>query len=90
MARTLGAPEWRVFLFITLPLAKRGIFAGMLLAFARTLGEFRATSLVARNIPGKTTTHSIAIYQHAQLGRNETVWKLSPPFPQASPSPCCS
>lgn len=77
MARTLGAPEWRVFLFITLPLAKRGIFAGMLLAFARALGEFGATSLVAGNIPGKTTTLSIAIYQHVQLGRDETVWKLA-------------
>ena len=77
MARTLGAPEWRVFLFITLPLAKRGIFAGMLLAFARALGEFGATSLVAGNIPGKTTTLSIVIYQHVQLGRDETVWKLA-------------
>lgn len=77
MARTLGAPEWRVFLFITLPLAKRGIFAGMLLAFARALGEFGATSLVAGNIPGKTTTLSIAIYQHVQLSRDDTVWKLA-------------
>ena len=77
MARTLGAPEWRVFLFITLPLAKRGIFAGMLLAFARALGEFGATIMVAGNIPGKTTTLSVAIYQHAQLGQDDTVWKLA-------------
>lgn len=77
MARTLGAPEWRVFLFITLPLAKRGIFAGCLLAFARALGEFGATIMVAGNIPGKTTTLSVAIYQHVQLGQDDTVWKLA-------------
>lgn len=77
MARTLGAPEWRVFLFITLPLARRGIIAGLLLAFARALGEFGATIMVAGNIPGKTTTLSVAIYQHVQLGQDETVWKLA-------------
>ncbi len=77
MARTLGAPEWRVFLFITLPLAKRGILAGCLLAFARALGEFGATIMVAGNIPGKTTTLSVAIYQNVQLGRDDTVWKLA-------------
>lgn len=77
MARTLGAPEWRVFLFITLPLAKRGILAGCLLAFARALGEFGATIMVAGNIPGQTTTLSVAIYQHVQLGQDATVWKLA-------------
>ena len=77
MARTLGAPEWRVFFFITLPLARRGIIAGMLLAFARALGEFGATIMVAGNIPGKTTTLSIAIYQNVQLGQDATVWKLA-------------
>ncbi|MEO5916925.1 MAG: molybdate ABC transporter permease subunit [Luteolibacter sp.] len=77
MARTLGAPEWRVFFFITLPLARRGIIAGLLLAFARALGEFGATIMVAGNIPGKTTTLSVAIYQHVQLGQDETVWKLA-------------
>lgn len=77
MARTLGAPEWRVFFFITLPLAKRGILAGLLLAFARALGEFGATIMVAGNISGKTTTLSVAIYQHVQLGQDETVWKLA-------------
>lgn len=76
-ARTLGAPGWRVFLFITLPLARRGILAGMVLAFARALGEFGATIMVAGNIPGKTTTLSVAIYQHVQLGQDETVWKLA-------------
>jgi len=77
MARTLGAPEWRVFLFITLPLARRGIFVGMLLAFARALGEFGATIMVAGNIPGATTTLSVSIYQHVQLGQDDTVWKLA-------------
>ncbi len=77
MARTLGAPEWRVFFFITLPLARRGIIAGLLLAFARALGEFGATIMVAGNIPGKTTTLSVAIYQHVQLGQDATVWKLA-------------
>ncbi len=77
VARTLGAPEWRVFLFITLPLARRGILAGCLLAFARALGEFGATIMVAGNIPGQTTTLSVAIYQHVQLGQDATVWKLA-------------
>lgn len=77
MARTLGAPEWRVFLFVTLPLARRGIIAGLLLAFARALGEFGATIMVAGNIPGKTTTLSVAIYQNVQLGQDATVWKLA-------------
>ena len=77
MARTLGAPEWRVFLCITLPLARRGILAGCLLAFARALGEFGATIMVAGNIPGQTTTLSVAIYQHVQLGQDATVWKLA-------------
>lgn len=77
MARTLGAPEWRVFFFITLPLARRGIIAGLLLSFARALGEFGATIMIAGNIPGKTTTLSVAIYQHVQLGQDDTVWKLA-------------
>lgn len=77
MARTLGAPEWRVFLFVTMPLARRGIIAGLLLAFARALGEFGATIMVAGNIPGKTTTLSVSIYQQVQLGHDATVWKLS-------------
>ncbi len=77
VARTLGSPEWRVFLFITVPLARRGIFAGILLAFARALGEFGATIMVAGNISGKTTTLSVAIYQGVQLGQDATVWKLA-------------
>src|SRR5436190_2148218 len=77
MARTLGAGEWRVFFTITLPLARRGVLGGMLLAFARALGEFGATVMVAGNIPGQTTTLSVAIYQHVQLGQDERAWALA-------------
>jgi molybdate transport system permease protein len=76
LARTLGAGEWRVFFTITLPLAARGIVAGMLLAFARAIGEFGATILVAGNIPGRTTTLAIAIYDRVQLGRDDEAFRL--------------
>ena len=72
IARTLGAGEARVFFTITLPLAWRGILGGMTLAFARALGEFGATIMVAGNIPGQTSTLSLAIYQHVQLGQDAT------------------
>lgn len=61
-ARTLGASEWRVFRQIALPLAWPGILAGAILSFARALGEFGATLMIAGNIPGKTETIPIAIY----------------------------
>jgi len=61
-ARTLGATEWRVFREVALPLAWPGILAGTVLSFARALGEFGATLMVAGNIPGKTATIPIAIY----------------------------
>jgi molybdate transport system permease protein len=77
MARTLGAGEWRVFFTITLPLARRGIVGGLLLAFARALGEFGATIMVAGNIPGRTTTVSVAIYQHIQGGEDAAAWWLA-------------
>ena len=77
LARTLGASEWRVFFTITLPLARRGVLAGTLLAFARALGEFGATIMVAGNIPGQTTTLSVAIYQHVQLGQDGHAWTLA-------------
>jgi molybdate transport system permease protein len=77
LARTLGASEWRVFFTITLPLARRGVLAGTLLAFARALGEFGATIMVAGNIPGQTTTLSVAIYHHVQLGEDGHAWTLS-------------
>jgi molybdate transport system permease protein len=76
IARTLGAGEGRVFFTITLPLAARGIVSGMLLAFARAIGEFGATILVAGNIPGRTTTLSLAIYQFVQLGRDTEAFRL--------------
>lgn len=61
-ARTLGASEWRIFREIALPLAWPGILAGTVLSFARALGEFGATLMLAGNIPGKTETIPIAIY----------------------------
>jgi len=76
IARTLGARDARVFATITLPLAARGIVSGMLLAFARAIGEFGATILVAGNIPGRTTTLSLAIYNLVQLGRDGDAFRL--------------
>lgn len=67
-ARTLGSGEWRVFWTITVPLAWPGIVAGMILAFARALGEFGATIMVAGNIPGRTQTIPLAIYFAAEAG----------------------
>jgi molybdate transport system permease protein len=67
-ARTLGAREFRVFLTITLPLAWNGIISGFVLAFARSLGEFGATLMVAGNIPGKTQTMPLAIYFDNEAG----------------------
>ena len=67
-ARTLGAGEARVFLTVTVPLAWPGLVAGTVLAFARALGEFGATAMVAGNIPGKTTTVPLAIYFLAEAG----------------------
>jgi len=69
-ARTLGAGRFRVFFTVTLPLASGGVIGGALLAFARALGEFGATILVAGNIPGRTTTLALAIYQSVQLGED--------------------
>lgn len=67
-ARVLGISNAGVFLRITLPLAWRGILAGVLLAFARSLGEFGATLMVAGSIPGQTQTLSIAVYEAVQSG----------------------
>lgn len=68
-ARTLGAGEGRVFLRVTVPLAWPGLVAGMVLAFARALGEFGATAMVAGNIPGVTATVPLAIYSLADAGQ---------------------
>jgi molybdate transport system permease protein len=67
-AFTLGRSEWRTALEVTLPLARNGIIAGLVLAFARALGEFGATLMLAGNIPGKTTTVPLAIYTAVQTG----------------------
>lgn len=77
-ARTLGATEWRIFWQILLPLAWPGILAGLVLAFARALGEFGATLMVGGSIPGVTQTMPIAIFFAAEAGRMETalVWVL--------------
>jgi len=70
VAHTLGAGAWRTFFTVTLPLASRGVSAGVLLAFTRALGEFGATVVVAGNIPGKTSTLSLSIYSLIELGRD--------------------
>ena len=69
-ARTLGVSERALFFRVTLPLAWRGILAGLLLAFARAMGEFGATIMVAGSIPGRTQTLSIAIYEAVQAGND--------------------
>ena len=71
-ARVLGLPEAAVFFRVTLPLAARGIAAGVLLAFARALGEFGATLMIAGNLPGRTQTLSVAIYEAVQAGDDAT------------------
>jgi molybdate transport system permease protein len=68
-ARTLGASEWEIFRRVTLPLARRGVLAAATLAFARALGDFGATLMVAGNIPGRTQTAAVAIYDAVQAGR---------------------
>ncbi|MBA1263734.1 molybdate ABC transporter permease subunit [Stutzerimonas sp. NM35] len=70
-ARVLGISELAIFFRVTLPLAWRGILAGVLLAFARALGEFGATLMVAGSIPGKTQTLSIAVYEAVQAGQDD-------------------
>jgi molybdate transport system permease protein len=76
IARTLGAGEARIFFTIALPLAARGIIAGTMLAFARALGEFGATVMVAGNIPGRTSTIALSIYEYVQLGEDSAALKL--------------
>ncbi|KQV81256.1 molybdate ABC transporter permease subunit [Rhizobacter sp. Root1221] len=70
-ARVLGLREWAVFLRVTLPLAWRGVMAGLLLAFARATGEFGATLMVAGSIPGRTQTLSVAVYEAVQAGQDD-------------------
>lgn len=74
-ARTLGAGELELFVRVSLPLAIRGIAAGLMLAFARAMGEFGATLMIAGNLPGKTQTLSIAVYEAVQAGNDaQALW----------------
>ncbi len=76
VARTLGAGPWRTFFTVTLPLARRGLLAGGVLAFARALGEFGATVMLAGTIPGETITLALGIYHEVQLGRDDAALAL--------------
>lgn len=76
IAATLGASPLRIFFVVTVPLAYKGIVAGALLAFSRALGEFGATILLAGNIPGKTQTLSLAIYNYVQLGKDSEAYTM--------------
>jgi molybdate transport system permease protein len=75
-AYTLGRSEWRTALEVTLPLARNGLIAGLVLAFARALGEFGATLMLAGNIPGKTATVPLAIYTAVQTGETSEALAL--------------
>lgn len=71
LARTLGAGPLATFFRVALPLAWRGVLAGAVLAFSRALGEFGATIMIAGNIPGRTQTLALAIFQDVQVGRDD-------------------
>jgi molybdate transport system permease protein len=75
-ARVLGLNEWAVFFRVTVPMAWPGIMAGALLVFARSLGEFGATLMVAGSIPGRTQTLSVAVYEAVQAGDDAAANKL--------------
>jgi len=76
-ARTLGRSDISIFLSVTVPIAWRGILAGVALGFARAMGEFGATLMVAGNLPGRTQTASIAIYDSVQAFRMEVAHLLA-------------
>jgi molybdate transport system permease protein len=77
VARTLGLDGRRIFFRVTLPLARRGVLAATALAFARALGDFGITIMIAGNIPGKTQTASVAIYDAVQAGRDNEALTLA-------------
>jgi molybdate transport system permease protein len=77
VARTLGRGPVRAFFEVELPLAWRGVLAGTVLAFARALGEFGATILVAGNIPGRTQTLALAMFQRMQVGKDREALMLA-------------
>jgi molybdate transport system permease protein len=72
-AFTLGRSEWRTAVEVTIPMARNGLLAGLVLAFARALGEFGATLMLAGNIPGKTSTLPLAIYTAVQTGETSEI-----------------
>jgi molybdate transport system permease protein len=76
-ARTLGLNGRRIFFRVTLPLAWRGVLAATALAFARALGDFGITIMIAGNIPGRTQTASVAIYDAVQAGRDNEAFTLA-------------
>lgn len=76
IARTLGATEKRIFFSVTLPLAVRGVIGGVLFAFARALGEFGATIVIAGHIPQRTATLSTTIYNQIELGDDAAATRL--------------
>jgi molybdate transport system permease protein len=76
-SRTLGQSRWSTFARVTLPLAWPGILSGTLLAFARAMGEFGASLMVAGSIPGQTQTASMAIYDAVQAGRDDLALMLA-------------
>jgi len=77
LARTLGLGPFAAFRRVTLPLAWRGLVAGVVLAYSRALGEFGATVMIAGNIPGRTRTLSLAIFHENQLGRDDRALVLA-------------
>jgi molybdate transport system permease protein len=76
MGRTLGMSSSRVFRSVTMPLARRGLWAAIALGFGRALGEFGATVIVAGNIPGRTQTLALAIFSEIQLGNTDEALRL--------------
>jgi molybdate transport system permease protein len=77
VARTLGASPWDAFFTVTLPLARPGILSAMVLAFARSVGEFGATIVLAGNVEGQTRTLPVAVFQEIQSRGAEGVWRLA-------------
>lgn len=75
-ARVEGASRIQILWYVVLPLSARAIGAGLIQSYARALGEFGATIMVAGNIPGRTTTLSLAIYQHVQMGHDDAAFRL--------------
>jgi molybdate transport system permease protein len=76
MGRSLGSGPAAVFRRVALPMAWRGILAGVLLAFSRALGEFGATIMIAGSIPGRTQTMALAIFQRTHIGQDEAAMRL--------------